>query len=250
MILPILFLLVPGAPPAAQQGVAMGPCKQWVTGVGWAPCTGGGDGRSGDGGAAAAAAAAEAARKEVQAAKAAADQGAAAYARGDFKAAAIAYLAATRHQPGNAEYRKQRAMALLALSKQNGTMLLDDVSGTGGADGFDGSRIDPGAGFALPTVKTPTFSDTLFTVFEIPVDLSDPKNANIKTVMARVEQKLKSNLDALRSDGAIEPDVKGLESTIAELNKALEPVVPKGTQPLTVEKAETLYNHYQIKVKK
>jgi hypothetical protein len=212
---------------------------------------------AGDGGAKARAeAAAEAeriSREEARLGTLAAEQGATAFARGEFKAAAIAYLSAMRHQPNNADYRKKRAAALLALSRQNGTQLLDDVRGTGGGDGFDGSRNSPGDRFSLLTVKPPpTFSDTLFRNLELSVDRTQPPNVTEPLAMSQVEYMVKYNANALRSDGQIPPNPEALEKSVAALNKVLEPVVPKGTAPVTVQKVEEAYTGYLLglKVKK
>lgn len=235
-----------GNPASPQTAVPVGPCKQWVPGTGWAPCSSG-SGSAGDGGAAAAAEAARVAREQERLGQVAAGQGAAAYARGDFKSAAISYLAALRYQPNNVEYKKRRAIALAAFAQQLGVDELGELRGAG-ADAFDATGRAHDL-LAIPKVAAPSFSDTLFSNLEIPVNLSLPANSGVKNAMSQVEYMLKSNLDAARSDGAIEPDHDGLEKSVAELNKALDAVLPKGTEPVTVEKVETVFNRYQLNLK-
>ena len=241
-LLAVVLMMNANPSSAGQTAVPKGGCKEWTKG-GWvaAPC-GGSGAPVGDGGAAARAAAAAAAAEQVRLGSVAASQGAAAMARGNFRLAANYYLAAISHQPDNVEYQKHRAAALAAF-RQSGGDALDQVR-AGDADEFDATG-KKNTIFALPSVAAPTFSDTLFSALEIPVDLNDPANGEIKKVAAQMELKLNANLKAERAEQP--PDTKGLEDTVAALNKLLETKVPKGTEPLTVEKVETIHKSYIIK---
>jgi tetratricopeptide (TPR) repeat protein len=227
------------------------------------PC-GLGDGKS-TASAAAHAAAREFARafaiEQARLGRAAFDKGDAAFAQGNLKGAIRFCLSAMRYQPDNVAYKKKRALALLALRQQSGGAL-DELRGAD-ADGeaavgrslpdgssgvarreFDGTGSRPVLK-PLPTVTVPSLSDTLARSLGIPLNLNDPANVRAKIAMSQVEYMLKYNRTARMSEGQIAPDPAKLEKSLTDLMS----VLPTGTPPLTVEKAEAVFNRYQINLR-
>lgn len=187
-----------------------------------------------------------AAREQESLGKDAFDKGVAAFARGNFKSAATFFLTATRHQPNNVAYRKERARALRALSEQNGNLLVE-LRGAG-AEEFDATGVKPELR-ALLKITEPGFSDAVAKSFGIAVDLNDPANVRVKIALSQLEDRLKYDRAAKLSEGQIPPDPAGLEKTVAALNEVVKSVRPPDATPITAEEAETVYNRYQLNLK-
>lgn len=207
---------------------------------------------NGDGVAAAAALAAaiaaeeKFAREQKELGAAAFLNGEAAFAAGKFAAAAKFYLTASRHQPDNVPYKKARARALTAHRQSLGGVI-DEVRGADG-DQFDGTGVAPKLR-ALPTVKEPSFADSLAQSFEITVNINDPAHVRVKLAMSQMEDKIKYERFSKLSDGQIPADPVGLEKSVAAFNEVAKAVRPPGAPPVTVEEVETVYNRYQISLK-
>ena len=191
--------------------------------------------------------AAAAALEREQLGRAAYLKGNAAFAEGKWAVAAGFYLTATRHQPDNLEYKKQRARALTAHRNSLG-FAIDEIRGAGDVvyDGREGAvTLRP-----VVTVKeAPAFADSLAKSFEIGVNINDPANIKLKVAMSQMEERIKYDRFAKVSEGQVPPDPVGLEKSVAAFNEVAKAVRPPGAAPVTVEEVTTVYNRYQLSLK-
>jgi hypothetical protein len=185
--------------------------------------------------------------------------GEAAFKQGDYRTAAKFFRSAMQYARNNVLYKKRRAAALLALQQAGGSGIAFDDLAAAALDGKAATEAGDNASLAArrkfddggskaparPPDDTPSVSDALARSLEIPLNLKDPANIAVKIAMGEVEAMLKFNRNAIKSEGQIPPDPAALQKKVEELNATL----PKGTPPMTVEKAEAVYNKYSLDLK-
>jgi hypothetical protein len=229
--IPVLAVTAASAAPR-QQAVAVGPCQEYLGNGKWRPCSTSSSSKPNDSDALARAA------QDKQLGESAAALGDAAYARGDFKGAAAAYLKAERYQPGNVDYMKRRARALKAISGG-----LEPFRSTGSGE-FDGTVVKS-VPFDLPTVAAPTFGAELVRLLDIPIDLNLPANAPAKAALVKLEDKLIETRKQRMAEQ--DEDTEGLAASVAAVNEILKDVMPT---PLTVDGVETRYRKHLLNIGK
>lgn len=227
-------------------------------GVCVANCAPVGGGSGVDPAAAAAAAAAEKERFETaqRLGREAFDKGEAALGRGDVKAALSFYRSALQFAPDNIVYRRKRAATLKAhaggaLDELRGAAI--DGEAAAGTQGdaaagmsqrsFDvgGSRPPPAAAF----VADDDVPALLGRMMDLPLDLREPANAEVRKAMAQVEYMLKYNREA-RIREAWPENVAKFEEAVTDLNKTL---AARGVAEVPVEKVEAVYGKHLLDVK-
>lgn len=182
------------------------------------------------------------------------EKGQAALRAGDVRSALAFYRTALLHAPDNVLYRRQRASTLRAYpgsaleqlreAEMHGEATVatpGDAVSLAGRQPFDrGAKPAPGAAFADDNVPM-----VLGRMLDLPLDLRDPANADVRAAMTEVVKVMAHNRQVRISEAGSE-DVPKFEKAVTDLNKTL---AARGVAEVPVEKVEAVYRKHLLDVK-